>query len=109
MPSDGPAAHRPDRWFHECSCLHPDLLPESVPDDVAAGYESDYYDTHFSVGDGDFESCEAAFTGIGCDLCSEWQERFVAWPCEFGDPATPLPAAQYDLPPALPEGVTVDA
>jgi hypothetical protein len=96
------ADHQPSRWYRECSCLHPDDLPESVPEDVAADYEADFYDTHFTCDD-DFESCEAAFDGIGCGLCTEQQERFVAWPCEFGDPATPLPEALADMPPTLPE------
>lgn len=30
--------HRPSRWYRECDCLHPDLLDEAVPEDVAAAF-----------------------------------------------------------------------
>lgn len=102
------ADHKPERWYREHECLPPDLLPESVPEDVAAEYEDDYYESHFTCDD-DFESCEAAFDGIGCGLCSEQREGFVPWPCEFGDPNLPLPEAWAPDPPDLPKGVKVDA
>lgn len=99
--------HEPDRWYSEHeSCIHPDLLslPEPLSEEdeqIAADYESAYYDTHFTCDD-DFESCEAAFDGIGCGLCSEQQDRFVPWPCEFGDVTLPLPQAWADDPPQVP-------
>lgn len=101
-------AHRPVRYYGECDCRHPDDLDESIPDDIAAEYESAWYDSHVSVedgyGDSMFMSCELAFDQIACMTCARERDEgdIVEWPCPFADPSTPLPEP-LDMPPALPQ------
>lgn len=122
MNADSPARsgtsdnrrHEPERWYYEHdSCIHPDLLIDALPElsdedeQIAADYESDYYEAHFQAGeDGDIEACERSFEGYACGECSEDQGSFVAWPCEFGDASLPLPEPR-DTPPDLPERLRV--
>ena len=107
--------HRPERYYGECrTCVAPDALPEALPDALealAADYESDYYDTHFGVGEDSLTACERSFDGWGCPGCADEQEQdFVEWEkCPHYDPTRPLPDARWDQPPSLPEGLMVDA
>lgn len=111
------AAHRPERYYGECrGCTRPDDLPENLPESLealAAEYESDYYDAHFTVGDDDLVACEPSFDGYGCPACADdANDYFRPWTdCPWYDPDAPLPDSHHEDPPTVPDALreAVDA
>lgn len=91
------------------TCTHPDDIAENLPeplDTLAAEYEGDYYDSHFSVGEDGITACEASFDGWGCPACADSAQDYVEWEkCPHYDPNVPLPASGYDEPPTIPDAL----
>lgn len=94
--------HRPQKWYTECGCVHPDDDPatESLPEAEYVRLVDEFEDAHINLyedGDGALlgRGCEKSYTDTRCAVCSIGGDYpDVPWPC---------PAARSDGAPAVPD------
>jgi hypothetical protein len=77
--------HKPERWYTECDCVHPDDLLEPVSDAEYQRVVDEFEDAHVALEDGDDDlglGCDKSYTYTRCSTCSTRGDYpDVPWPC----------------------------